>query len=66
MVKKDVKAVVELSNEDKKKLEELASDIERSRKAITALSELGMNVIDLENKLTWAVKAREVLLRDFT
>ena len=66
MVKKDVKPVVILTIEDKKKLEDLSTDIERSRRAIVALSELGMNVTDLENKLEWAENAREVLLRDFT
>jgi len=66
MVKKDIKPLVELSLDDKKRLLDLDKDIERGDKAIAALKELGINVTEIEGKLTWAKKAREVLLKDFT
>jgi len=66
MVTKNIKPVVILSPNDKKKLLELDKDIERGDKALVALKELGINVTEIEDKLSWAKKAREVLLKDFT
>jgi len=66
MATKNIKPIIELSASDKKQLEELGVDIERGEKAITLLKQLNINVTEIEDKLTWAKKAREMLLKDFT
>lgn len=66
MATKNIKPIIELSASDKKQLEELGVDIERGEKAITLLKQLNINVTEIEDKLIWAKKAREMLLKDFT
>jgi len=65
MAKKIEAPVIRLSAEDKKKLEALQTDIERSEKAVVALKELDIDVKSIEEKIEWAKKAREVLLTEF-
>jgi len=43
----------------------LQSDIDKSRKAIAVMKELGMDTRELEDKLTWAETVRKTLLREF-
>lgn len=66
MPETDKKGVIKLTAEDKKKLQALQSDIERGEKGVKALKEMGIETKELEEKIGWAKKAREVLLRDFT
>jgi hypothetical protein len=65
MVKKSEAPAIKLTLEDKKKLESLQVDIERSEKAIAALKELNIDVKELEERIEWGKKAREVLLSEF-
>lgn len=65
MVKKIEAPAIKLTLEDKKKLEALQVDIERGEKAIAALKELGIGVKELEERIEWGKKAREVLLSEF-
>ncbi|GAI90226.1 unnamed protein product, partial [marine sediment metagenome] len=40
-------------------------DIEKGKKAIEALKAMDVDVTSLEEKLTWATTARDVLLKEF-
>lgn len=66
MPETDKKGVIKLTAEDKKKLEVLQTDIERGEKGVSALKEMGIETKELAEKIEWAKKAREVLLRDFS
>jgi len=65
MPKTDKEGVIKLTKEDIAKLDELAGDIDRGSKAIKAMKEMDIDVKSLEEKLEWAKKAREVLLKEF-
>jgi len=65
MPKTDKEGVIKLTPEDVKHLEALSGDLERGEKAIKAMKELDMDVKSLEEKLEWAKKAREILLKEF-
>uniref|UniRef100_A0A6H1ZMD7 Uncharacterized protein n=1 Tax=viral metagenome TaxID=1070528 RepID=A0A6H1ZMD7_9ZZZZ len=65
MAVKPPEPVVKLTEEDKKILKGLTRDIERSEKAIGALKELDVDVRDMEDKLAYSKKARDVLLKEF-
>lgn len=47
------------------RLTAMESDLEASKKAIEVLRKLGMNVSELDEKITWAEETRNVLLREF-
>lgn len=66
MPETDKKGVIKLTAEDKKKLEGLQADIEKGEKAVAALKSLDIDTKDLEEKIEWAKKAREVLLAEFS
>jgi len=51
-----------LTPAERKVLEDLGSDIERSQKTIDLLKELGLGTTDLQSKLDWAKKRRDILL----
>lgn len=57
--------VVKLTEEDKKILKGLTSDIERAEKAIAALKAMEVNVSDIEANIALAKKRRDVLLKEF-
>ena len=65
MPKTDKEGVIKLTKEDITKLDELAGDIDKGAKAIQAMKEMDIDVKSLEEKLEWAKKAREILLKEF-
>lgn len=55
--------VAELTAEARERLEAMKSDIEKSEKDLLALEELGIDVTRLREKILWAKKARETILK---
>ena len=51
-----------LSPADRTKLEALGDEIEKSKKILTVLKQLGVGVNELEAQLNWAAKRRDILL----
>lgn len=51
-----------LSPADRKTLEGLGSEIEKSLKTLNLLKDLGVGVGELESQLNWAKRRREILL----
>lgn len=51
-----------LTSEQRKELEKLGEQIEKSQKALALLEELGLGVGDLRARLEWAEKRRAILL----
>jgi len=66
MVKKLVTPAIKVTPEVKARLEGTIEETAGIRKAIVSLKELGMDTTAIEEKLEWAEKARDILLRDFT
>jgi len=66
MAKKPEEMVIKLTDEEKGHLEALKGDIEKGKKAIAAMKAMDMDVKALEERITWAETARDVLLREFT
>ena len=65
MPETDKEGVIKLTPEDVKHLEALEGDLKRGEKAIKAMKELDLDVKSLEEKLEWAKKARDILLKEF-
>ena len=63
--KKIPRAVVKLSPEHKDRMIRAKEDIEGAEHGISVLKELGMDVTELEEKMAWVKKTREILLREF-
>lgn len=59
------RAIVKLSPEHKAKMVGAQEDIERVVHAVGVLKELGMDTTELEEKMAWVKKTREILLREF-
>jgi len=59
------RTVVKLSPEHKDKMIRAKEDIERTEHAVSVLKELGMDTKELEEKMAWVKKTREILLREF-
>lgn len=57
---------VKLNPEAKQKLTDLEKDIEQADIALQLMEELDMDMSEAREKLTWAKKAREMLLREFS
>ena len=51
-----------LTPEARTKLEALGGDIEKSKKTLEVLKQLGVGVSELEAQLKWASKRRDILL----
>lgn len=66
MAKNNVNPIIKLPPESKKSLEALSGDLEAAEAAIASLDKLGMDTVDMKQKLEWAKKVRETLLSDFT
>jgi len=58
---KDTKLNI-LTPESRKELEKLGADIEKSQKTLDLLKELGLGVGDMQEKLNWARKRKDILL----
>lgn len=54
-----------LTDEARANLEKVKTEIEASEQALAALKELGVDVSRLEERITWAKKARETILKTF-
>ena len=55
--------LVTLTQEALDHLDGIKAEIDESEKNLAALEELGIDVSRLREKITWAKKAREVILR---
>ncbi len=58
--------LVKLPAEAVQKIRDMQVDIDKAKRAIEALRDLGLVTKDLEDKLAWAEKARDVLLKQFS
>ena len=58
--------LVKLTEDAKKEIDNLGGDIERSEGDMLALEELGLDVSRLRDKIEWAKKAREIVLKRMT
>jgi len=66
MAKKLETPAIKVTPEVKARLESSIEETAKIRKAMDSLKELGMDTSAIEEKLAWAEKARDILLRDFT
>jgi len=55
-----------LTAEARENLEKVKDEIELSKRNLAALEELGIDVSRLREKIAWAEKAREVILKTMT
>lgn len=53
-----------LSPEQRKELEKLGRDIDKSEKTLALFSKLGIGVADMQSKLEWAKKRKDILLTE--
>ena len=58
--------LVTLTADAKIEIDKLGKDIERSEEDMKALEELGLDVSRLRDKIEWAKKAREIVLKRMT
>jgi len=58
--------LVELTAEAREHLDAMQAEIEASERNLAGLEELGMDVSRLREKIAWAKKAREVILKTMT
>jgi len=56
---------LKISPETKARLEASIAETARIREAMEKLKELGIDTLAIEEKLNWAEKARDILLKDF-
>ena len=66
MVVKKERPVVRLTPEMKADLEKADDDLKDAERSIQAVESLGLDVTDLKDKIAWARKARETLLKEFS
>jgi len=62
MAKTNINVVGLLTPEQKTALVSLGEQIDAAEKRLNVLKELGLGVADLEDKLQWAKKRRDILL----
>lgn len=62
----EVTPLVELTAEARKHIDAMQAEIDASEKNLDALEELGLDVSRLREKVAWARKAREVILKTMT
>lgn len=65
MPNKKLKPLISLAPEVRQRIEDMQVDIESAEHNIGLMKELGFETKDIQDKLTWAKKAREILLREF-
>jgi len=58
--------LVELTEEARKHIDAMKAEIDASEKNLDGLEELGLDVSRLREKIDWARKAREVILKTMT
>lgn len=61
-----IKPIVRLTPEAKTKLTNLEDDLEQADRALALMEELDMDMSEARDKLNWAKKARDMLLREFS
>lgn len=61
-----LKPIVRLTPEAKTKLTDLEDDLEQADRALALMEELDMDMTEARDKLNWAKKARDMLLREFS
>jgi len=54
-----------LPSDVQKRLTDQKTDIDKARRAIEVMKSLGMDTKELEDKIDWAAKVRETLLKEF-
>lgn len=65
MAEKETDNLMELPPEMKKRLQDLEKDFKISDHSIEVMKELGLDTKVLEDRLAWAKKARDIMLREF-
>lgn len=60
------KPPVKLNPEAKQKLTDLSEDLEQADIALQLMEDLDMDMTEARDKLAWAKRAREMLLREFS
>lgn len=56
---------VKLPTKTKAELEAVKEDFESIKRAIGVMEELGVDVTEIKEKMDWAAKVRETLLKEF-
>ena len=65
MVKERVVEPFKLPAETRDRLTVMDDDIQKAKKAIQTLKKIGMDTVDMEEKLEWAENTRKLLLTEF-
>lgn len=66
MAEEKLEPVLKLPANMKIRLETMRSDVKRARHGIKVMKELGIDTVDIEEKLDWADTVRKTLLKEFT
>ncbi|GAI81297.1 unnamed protein product [marine sediment metagenome] len=65
MPEEKIEPILKLPPETKTRLETMRADVKRARHAIKVMEELGLDVLEIKEKLDWADNVRKTLLREF-
>uniref|UniRef100_A0A6H1ZP69 Uncharacterized protein n=1 Tax=viral metagenome TaxID=1070528 RepID=A0A6H1ZP69_9ZZZZ len=65
MAEKKVEPIFKLPPEMIARMKTTGEDIDKAEKAVKVMKDLGMDVAEMEERLTWAKKVRETLLKEF-
>ena len=65
MANPKVEPLFKLPPDVQKRLTDQKTDIDKARRAIEVMKSLGMDTKELEDKIDWAAKVRETLLKEF-
>ncbi|GAI86253.1 unnamed protein product, partial [marine sediment metagenome] len=60
---KETNPLVELTEDARKHIDAMKGEIEEAEKNLDAMVELGLDVSVLREKVEWAKKAREIILK---
>jgi hypothetical protein len=66
MAKQDKDPLASLTKEAREELEKLGADIDKAEKEMETFEELGVDTSRLRDKINWARKARDLMLKNFT
>lgn len=66
MAKQNNDPLASLTKEARDELEKLGADIDKAEKELDTFEELGVDTSRLRDKINWAKKARELMLKNFT
>lgn len=66
MAKQNNDPLASLTKEARDELEKLGADIDKAEKELETFEELGVDTSRLREKINWARKARDLMLKNFT